>query len=217
MDHAVDSKQPFYFDRTLSRLEFHEKVASMESRAEMSCILKVNINCDTCKKKVMDVLQNLHGVYSVVIDAEQGTVKVSGKVNPYIILKVLEKYEKHGEVTCIKFDGEVREPIYYPHNYCYGGNGYIPYGSAHPYPLMEGPEYFSWYDRNWCGQTAPFLSMAPPPLSLLPPRPPIPPPAVSQQPPTPPPPQPVINYFPPKALPVVAPPKEMNPEWCKIM
>ena len=83
------------------------------------------------------------GVYSVVIDAEEGTLKVSGKVNPYIILKVFEKYGKHGEVSCIKFEGDVREPIYH-HQYhnCYGGNGYIPHVSAQPYPLVGGPDYY---------------------------------------------------------------------------
>ncbi|XP_039028140.1 heavy metal-associated isoprenylated plant protein 32-like [Hibiscus syriacus] len=59
----------------------------MESRAQMSCVLKVNVSCETCKSKVMDVLQNLH---------EKGTMKVSGNVNPYIIMKIFEKYGKHG-------------------------------------------------------------------------------------------------------------------------
>ncbi|XVE50834.1 hypothetical protein DITRI_Ditri01bG0195600 [Diplodiscus trichospermus] len=208
----------------------------MESRAEMSCELKVNINCETCRKKVMDVLQKLHGVYSVVIDAEKGKVKVSGKVNPYKILKVLEKHGKHGEVSCVKFEGEVWEPIYYHHNY-YGGNGHIPYGSAYSYPLMGRPDYYySWYDRHWYAPTATLPPMATPPLSG-PPRTAVPPtsthlsqpistavppaPRPLSQPPPPPPPRPPakreFNYFPPKAPLVVAPPKEMNPEWCKIM
>ena len=159
------------------------------------------------------------GVYSVVIDAEKGTVKVSGKVNPYIILKVFEKYGKHGEVSCIKFEGEVKEPIYYHQNY-YGGNGYVPYGSSHSYPPMGGPDYYnSWYDRHRYALTPPVPPMAPPPPPPAPPLPlprprPPPQPSLSQQPqPQPPPVQPVINYFPP----VVAPPKEMNPDWCKIM
>ncbi|XVF77093.1 hypothetical protein PTKIN_Ptkin14bG0012400 [Pterospermum kingtungense] len=200
-----------------------------------SCVFKVNMNCETCKRKVLDVLQNLHGVYSIVIDAEKGTVKVSGKVNPYIILKLFEKYGKHGEVSCIKFEGEVKEPIYFRPNY-FGGNGYMPYGPTPQYPLMGGPNYcYPCYDRRRYGPTPPF----PPPMAPPPPPPPLPaplplplarppaplPPPISQKPPAPPPssqkppqppppkPKPVISYFPP----VVAPPNEMNPESCKIM
>ncbi|CAK7324514.1 unnamed protein product [Dovyalis caffra] len=52
----------------------------------------------------MEALQNLKGVYSVVLDAEQGTVKVNGKVDPTIILNVFDKYGKHGEVSSVRFD-----------------------------------------------------------------------------------------------------------------
>ncbi|OMO83719.1 hypothetical protein CCACVL1_11247 [Corchorus capsularis] len=185
----------------------------LDNELEESCVMKVNINCETCRKKVMEVLQNLHGIYSVVIDADSGQLKVSGKVNPYIILKVFEKYGKHGEVSCVKFDGEVREPFYNPY---YGGNGYIPYGPGAPYPHIGGP--IDYYHRPY-GPPPPFPHMPPPPLAppYLRPRPPPPPPPVYPKPAAPPPPpKPVINYFPPKA-PVVAPPKELDCEWCKIM
>ncbi|GMI85067.1 hypothetical protein HRI_002176000 [Hibiscus trionum] len=167
----------------------------MESRAEMSCVLKLDVNCAKCRRKVMDVLQNLHGAYSVVIDAEKGILKVSGNVNPCIIMNIFEKYGKHGEITCIKFEGGVREPMYHPHSYYYGRNGFSPYESVNPYPLMGGPDpYFSWYDRNRYA----FLPLpSPSPLS---------------------PPQPVVNYiFPPRAPPVVPPPDEMNPNGCNII
>lgn len=51
-------------------------------------MMRVNVHCDGCKRKMMEGLQNLKGVYSVVLDAEQGTVKVNGKVNPTTILNV---------------------------------------------------------------------------------------------------------------------------------
>ncbi|TYI85403.1 hypothetical protein E1A91_D05G439900v1 [Gossypium mustelinum] len=174
----------------------------MESRAEMSCVLKVNINCDTCRRKVMDVLQNLHGVYSVDIDAEKGTMKVSGNVNPNLILNIFEKYGKHGEISCVKFEGDTRDPFYHHHCNYYGGNGFIPYGSIHPYPFMQGPDpYFPWFAGHHYA-----------PTPFPPPPPPLPPPP-------PPPLQPVINYFPPKAPPAVEfePPEEMNPDRCNIM
>ncbi|MBA0788971.1 hypothetical protein Gotri_027846 [Gossypium trilobum] len=74
-------------------------------------------------------------------------MKVSGNVNPNLILNIFEKYGKHGEISCVKFEGDTRDPFY--HHYCnyYGGNGFIPYGSIHPYPFMQGPDpYFPWFD-----------------------------------------------------------------------
>ncbi|XP_038998319.1 heavy metal-associated isoprenylated plant protein 36-like [Hibiscus syriacus] len=133
----------------------------MNQMVDLTCVLKVNVNCETCKRKMMDVLQNLHGVYSVAIDAEKGTLKVSGNVNPSIIMKIFEKNGKHGEIAWITFEGDVREPIYHPHHNYYG---FIPYGSVHPYPPMGGPDhYFSWHD----GQRYAFPPLSPPP----PPRP----------------------------------------------
>ncbi|CAL0307355.1 unnamed protein product [Lupinus luteus] len=97
------------------------------STAEMTCILKVNAQCEECRVKVMNVLRNIHGVYNITIDGDQGTVKVSGKVNPSTLLGVLEKYGRHGQIKFIKFDGEVVERNH--HDY-----GYDPYG-------VKGPSY----------------------------------------------------------------------------
>ncbi|KAJ6673048.1 HYDROXYPROLINE-RICH GLYCOPROTEIN FAMILY PROTEIN [Salix purpurea] len=45
-------------------------------------------------------------VYSVLLDAEQGIVKVNVKVNSTTILNVFDEYGKHGEVSSLRFDGE---------------------------------------------------------------------------------------------------------------
>ncbi|KAF7815913.1 meiotic recombination protein SPO11-1 isoform X1 [Senna tora] len=42
------------------------------------------------------------GVYSITIDGEEGTLKVTGRVNPSSLLGVLEKYERHGELKFIR-------------------------------------------------------------------------------------------------------------------
>ncbi|XP_024034328.1 H/ACA ribonucleoprotein complex non-core subunit NAF1 [Citrus clementina] len=129
----------------------------------------------------MQVLQNLHGVYSVVIDAEKGTVNVSGKVNPNTILRILDKNGRHAEFSCLEFHGQVEKNNYVENDHCYyyGDHGYIPPRVPVPYSSypMLGPE-FSYYERY-----PPFLPPPPPPLPPLPPRPPPPrppPPAVSE-------------------------------------
>uniref|UniRef100_A0A2N9ITR5 HMA domain-containing protein n=1 Tax=Fagus sylvatica TaxID=28930 RepID=A0A2N9ITR5_FAGSY len=173
------------------------------SSAEVSCVLKVNSQCETCKRKVMDVLQNVHGVYNISIDAEQGTVKVTGRVNPTMLLRVLERYGRHAEVKWIRFDGEVRERGYY----YYGENGYVPspyapapYGVSYHYPMMGGYEYppyagleYPWYDS--CRHLPP----APPPPMYPPGPPPMYPPGPPPmyQPPPPPP----IRPFAPQRMP----------------
>ena len=100
----------------------------------------------------------LLGVYNISIDAEEGTVKVTGRVNPNTLLRVLERYGRHAEVKWIRFDGEVRERGYY----YYGENGYVPspyapapYGVSYHYPVPARNEYppipygglvYPWYD-----------------------------------------------------------------------
>ncbi|XP_062011194.1 meiotic recombination protein SPO11-1 isoform X1 [Rosa rugosa] len=106
----------------------------------------------------------IQGAYSIDIDAEQSMVKVSGKVNPKIILQLLGG--KHAKVKSIKFDSE--EPSM--------GGGYPPpppplppYGmglAPHPYSYLNGGPYD--------------YPMMMPPLLMLPPSP--PPSSVAAQP-----------------------------------
>lgn len=63
-----------------------------------TCVLKVNIHCDGCKRKVKKILQKIDGVYTTSIDSEQGKVTVSGNVDPATLIKKLAKSGKHAEV-----------------------------------------------------------------------------------------------------------------------
>ncbi|XP_010278312.1 PREDICTED: protein qua-1-like [Nelumbo nucifera] len=63
-----------------------------------TCVLKVNIHCDGCKRKVKKLLQKIDGVYTTTIDSEQGKVTVSGNVDPATLIKKLAKSGKHAEL-----------------------------------------------------------------------------------------------------------------------
>ncbi|XP_040990462.1 heavy metal-associated isoprenylated plant protein 32 [Juglans microcarpa x Juglans regia] len=132
-----------------------------------TCVLKVNSQCETCKRKVMEVLQSLRGAYNITIDADQGTVKVTGRVNPNVLLRVLERYGKHAEVKWIRFEGEVRERGY---NY-YGENGFVPspyHGMPCNYPVLGGgydyPPYGGGLDHYPLYDTCSHIP--PPPLPM---------------------------------------------------
>ncbi|XP_021830351.1 leukocyte receptor cluster member 8 homolog [Prunus avium] len=143
------------------------------SIAQMTCVLKLNIKCKACKTKIYDVLQNIYGVYKIDIDAEQGTVKVSGKVNPSTLLMVLDGSGKHAELKSLTFDGEVKEGYDYfgqdgyghehehEHGYGYGYNPYAvpPY---YPCPPFGG---FDYYDPSRLIMM-PSSPLQPPPLQL---------------------------------------------------
>ncbi|TXG67947.1 hypothetical protein EZV62_009222 [Acer yangbiense] len=136
--------------------------------------------------------------YSVAIDAEKGTVRISGRVNPNLALRILQNNGKHAEVISTKFDGEVVEPNFNYYSF-YGENinGFInnPHRVAYPpYPFLMGPPQYPFYERA--------------PHYFLPPSP---------QPPPPPPPPPVNNS---PSLPkevVVSPPSRKEPKGCSIM
>ena len=133
------------------------------------------------------------GVYNITIDAKEGTMKFTGRVNPNTLLKVLEKYGKHAEVKYIKFEGEVIERNL---NH-YWEYGYNPYVGMHQYcsyppplPFHQHQGYHHHYPRYSQPQPAP-----PPPGSFRksPPPPPVngdghgPPPSTSVCPPQQPP------------------------------
>ncbi|GAA0150474.1 hypothetical protein LIER_09408 [Lithospermum erythrorhizon] len=63
-----------------------------------SHVLKVQINCEGCKRKVKKLLQKIEGVYQVNIDMEEDTVIVSGNLDCATLIKKLKKYGKHAEV-----------------------------------------------------------------------------------------------------------------------
>ncbi|CAL9152675.1 heavy metal-associated isoprenylated plant protein 33-like isoform X2 [Musa acuminata AAA Group] len=63
-----------------------------------ACVLKVNICCDGCQKKVKKVLHKIDGVYTTTIDAEERKVIVTGNVDPAILIKKLSKVGKHAEL-----------------------------------------------------------------------------------------------------------------------
>ncbi|RDX95385.1 Heavy metal-associated isoprenylated plant protein 33, partial [Mucuna pruriens] len=77
-----------------------------------SCVLKVNIHCDGCEQKVKKLLQKIDGVYSVKVDADEGTVVVTGDVDPAKVVKKLKRAGKHAEIW-----GGGQKGIMYNQNY----------------------------------------------------------------------------------------------------
>ncbi|GAV75826.1 HMA domain-containing protein [Cephalotus follicularis] len=67
-------------------------------------VLKMNINCLGCQKKVKKLLRKIEGVHSVNIDAEHQVVIVSGRVDPSVLINKLMKSGKHAELWSASFN-----------------------------------------------------------------------------------------------------------------
>ncbi|URD81166.1 heavy metal-associated domain containing protein [Musa troglodytarum] len=67
-----------------------------------TCVVKVNICCDGCQKKVKKVLHKIDGVYTTTIDVENRKVTVTGNVDPAILIRKLRKAGKHAELWSVK-------------------------------------------------------------------------------------------------------------------
>ncbi|KAL5860272.1 hypothetical protein ACOSQ4_001568 [Xanthoceras sorbifolium] len=59
--------------------------------AAKTCVLKMQLKCETCQKKVKKVMQKIHGVHSISIDANDGTAAVSSTVDPHLLIAMLAK------------------------------------------------------------------------------------------------------------------------------
>ncbi|TKY70422.1 DEAD-box ATP-dependent RNA helicase 40 [Spatholobus suberectus] len=90
------------------KLDPKEKVRS-ESGEEVSdyfsmvkkTVLKVNINCPKCKRKLLKTVSSIQGVDKVEVDGGKGTLTVTGDADPYEIIVRIRKAGKHAEVVSI--------------------------------------------------------------------------------------------------------------------
>ncbi|XP_071700946.1 heavy metal-associated isoprenylated plant protein 35-like [Rutidosis leptorrhynchoides] len=74
-----------------------------------TCVLRVSIHCEGCKRKVKKLLQSVPGVDDIEIDRLQQRVLVTGDISPEILLRKLVKSGKHAELWPEK-PQEIRPP-----------------------------------------------------------------------------------------------------------
>ncbi|WOG93912.1 hypothetical protein DCAR_0313200 [Daucus carota subsp. sativus] len=67
--------------------------------AAKTFVLKTNIHCSGCEKKIKKLLQDIGGVHRISIDAAQGEIKISGTIDPQTLLKLLQKNGKKSELV----------------------------------------------------------------------------------------------------------------------
>nr|GMC68901.1 heavy metal-associated isoprenylated plant protein 32-like [Ipomoea batatas]GMC75064.1 heavy metal-associated isoprenylated plant protein 32-like [Ipomoea batatas] len=115
----------------------------MEPKAEADCVLIVDVQCDECKMKLMEVLSSILGVYSVTIDAEQGIAKVAGEVEPNALLRALSRSGKHAELVYAS-----SSPPYIQRGY---GNGYNAIEDSCARELPEHSLGYDYTDNNYSG------------------------------------------------------------------
>ncbi|XP_057443696.1 heavy metal-associated isoprenylated plant protein 43-like [Lotus japonicus] len=64
-------------------------------------VLKVDINCLKCKKKLLKAVSSLQGIDKVEIDEGKGMLTVTGDADPYDIIVRIRKAGKFAEVVSI--------------------------------------------------------------------------------------------------------------------
>ncbi|KAL3531376.1 hypothetical protein ACH5RR_010698 [Cinchona calisaya] len=124
-----------------------------------SCILKVNVHCEACKMKIVEVLSSVIGVYSVDIDAREGMAKVSGEVDPNILLKALARTGKHAELAWVKLKHPMlnRDREDYTSSYHNNHGSYGDYHNNYNYEPHPHGNY-SWYKRGLHGGHSSWMS-----------------------------------------------------------
>ncbi|KAK4285468.1 hypothetical protein QN277_002162 [Acacia crassicarpa] len=112
----------------------------------MTCGLKVDTKCKGWDRTMCKILKKIKGV-SYDLDAEEGMIYISGKVDPQKILREITKHGKHAELCWMKTG--INERAHVP----YGG--LMPYGTGRPLPYYGGP--------NQAYNHLPFRPPPPPP------------------------------------------------------
>ncbi|KAL2552827.1 heavy metal-associated isoprenylated plant protein 7-like [Forsythia ovata] len=64
-------------------------------------VLKVDISCEKCKKKLLKAVSGLQGIDKVEVDGAKGTLTVTGEADPYEIIVKTRKAGKYVEVVSI--------------------------------------------------------------------------------------------------------------------
>ncbi|KAJ9172748.1 hypothetical protein P3X46_015958 [Hevea brasiliensis] len=64
-------------------------------------VLKVDVSCQKCKKKLLKAVSALEGVDKIEVDEGKGTLTVTGNADPYEIIVRTRKAGKHAEVVSI--------------------------------------------------------------------------------------------------------------------
>ncbi|XP_010649288.1 heavy metal-associated isoprenylated plant protein 43-like [Vitis vinifera] len=64
-------------------------------------VLKVDIWCPKCQKKLLQAVSGLEGVNTIDIDATKGLLTVTGEADPYEVIVRARKACKHAEVVTI--------------------------------------------------------------------------------------------------------------------
>ncbi|XP_004512072.1 heavy metal-associated isoprenylated plant protein 2-like [Cicer arietinum] len=64
-------------------------------------VLKVDIDCLKCKKKLIKTVSSLQGIDKIEADEGKGTLTVTGNADPYEIIVRIRKAVKHAEVVSI--------------------------------------------------------------------------------------------------------------------
>ncbi|KAH8479379.1 hypothetical protein Peur_050234 [Populus x canadensis] len=64
-------------------------------------VLKVDISCEKCKKKLLKAVSTLEGVDKIEADQAKGTLTVTGNADPYEIIMRTRKTGKHADVVSI--------------------------------------------------------------------------------------------------------------------
>ncbi|XP_062102451.1 heavy metal-associated isoprenylated plant protein 43-like [Humulus lupulus] len=73
-------------------------------------VLKVDLSCLKCRKKLLKAVSALEGVDKIEVDGAKGTLSITGKADPYKIIVSARKVGKHADVVSVGPPPKPAEP-----------------------------------------------------------------------------------------------------------
>nr|XP_043639811.1 uncharacterized protein LOC122610923 [Erigeron canadensis] len=116
--------------------------------ADMECQLQVHADCESCMMRSYDTIRSIRGVYEVEWNRRENIFKISGEVDPSVLMKAALRSGEHATLIDVKLKHPHTRNNFYR---SYGptvGNYMPPYRDAYRSSLHSMP-YYETNDRYY--------------------------------------------------------------------
>ncbi|CAI9118955.1 OLC1v1020589C1 [Oldenlandia corymbosa var. corymbosa] len=70
--------------------------------ADASWTMEVDCSCPECKQRIIESIVSIVGVYDIDFNGTQGIVKISGEVDPNMLIRTVRRCDRHAKILGVR-------------------------------------------------------------------------------------------------------------------